>query len=707
MIRVRAGLVALALFVGAAVPGRAAAQEPQRVVRGLEFEGNESLAKPLLAASIATTVSSWFARAWPVAFLGLGEKRYFNETDFQRDVLRLEILYKRSGFPDVEVDTTVRRTPEDVWVTFRITEGEPVRVTKLDFTGLDSLDVETREDVLVDLPLVPGDVFNRYVLQSTIDTVNSRLRNRGYPSADIFREFVSDSATRTAQITLNVVPGTRARFGTVRVEGARRVDSVTVTRLLSARRGRLYAEKDLLESQRTLYQSDLFRFATITVDSAEFEPNDATVPLVVRVDEARRRRIRMGIGYGTTDCFRGSLGWTRRNFLGSGRILELSSGVSKVGVGRPADWGLGDGICSASRDDSVGSRRLNYSLGASLRRPAFLSPQNALTVSVFAERRSEYKVFQREDVGASVGLTRQTPRRRLPLSLTYTLSYGRTEATAVNFCASFNACTPQTIDLLRQRRVLGTLTGFASVPNVNNPLDPTRGYQLSLEATHSSRVTGSSRLQSFTRVVSEAAWYRPVGRDVVLSWRVRGGMIFAPRTSDVPGEIVSFVPPEQRFYGGGPNDVRGFQRNELGPVVYVTTQSAIDRFGLDELPEDSVRVAATGGNTLAVGNVELRFPSPVFGDRVRLAAFVDVGGVWQRGAGEDSPSVIRTTPGMGLRVATPLGPARLDVAYNPYSLQRGALFSSQTDGSLARQDGDYFLDRDRRFTFHFSVGQPF
>ena len=40
-------------------------------------------------------------------------------------------------------------------------------------------------------------------------------------------------------------------------------------------------------------------------------------------------------------------------------------------------------------------------------------------------------------------------------------------------------------------------------------------------------------------------------------------------------ETGAFIPPEQRFYAGGPNDVRGFERNELGPVVYVIPQSAV------------------------------------------------------------------------------------------------------------------------------------
>jgi hypothetical protein len=63
-----------------------------------------------------------------VRWIGLGEKRFFNELEFQRDVLRLQVLYRRSGFPDVVIDTLVKRTPADVYVTFKITEGEPIVV---------------------------------------------------------------------------------------------------------------------------------------------------------------------------------------------------------------------------------------------------------------------------------------------------------------------------------------------------------------------------------------------------------------------------------------------------------------------------------------------------------------------------------------------------------------------------------------------------
>jgi outer membrane protein assembly factor BamA len=684
------------------------AQEPGRVVRRLAFEGNKAITDEVLAAAISTTKASWFARSFLVRWLGLGEKRYFNEEEFRRDVIRLHVLYRRSGFPNAGVDTTVRREPENVYVTFRIEEGEPMLVTSIDVTGLDSLPAWLRRIALLDLPLQEGGPFNRYLMQESADSIERRLRDRGYPSASVFSGFEADRMKLAARVTLDVNPSRRAVIGEVDVVGVRRIDTSLVRDLLVARPGRRYSQDELLLSQQNLYKSDLFRYATVSIDSADFQSGADTVPLLVQVNESRRRRIRGSLGYATEDCFRGGLAWTSRNFLGSnGRLLDLTSRVSKVGVGDPTDWGLADGICRSSTNDSIGSSLLNYNLGATIRRPGFLTATSNLSVSVYTERRSEFRVFLRRETGTTVTLRREQLRRRIPLSLAYNLNYGRTEATEVSFCASFNACTPDVVDLLRQNRVLATLTGTATVPRVNNLLDPSRGSIKSLEVAVSSRFLGSAAFQQFTRVVADAAWYRPLARDVVLSWHLRGGAIFSP-TVDVATERGSFIPPEQRFYAGGPNDVRGFERNELGPVVYVVSKGEVDSAatGNRDIDPDEVQVSATGGNTLAIGNIELRVPSPVFGSRLRLAAFVDVGGAWQRG---DRDPVIRVTPGAGIRLNTPLGPARLDIAYNPYRLQAGPLFQFDTTGALAPVPGQerYVLDRDGKFTFHFAVGQPF
>jgi outer membrane protein assembly factor BamA len=697
--------VACAWFLAAAV--QLAAQEQPRVVRKLDFDGNSAIPDEVLASAIATTNSSWFARAFLIRSLGLGEKRYFDEQEFKRDVVRLVVLYRRSGYPHVEVDTVVRRTPENVSIAFRIKEGEPIRVTTLTITGIDTLPERVRRETLVDLPLHAGDPFNRFVMQATADTLTRRLRDRARPSARVFTSFETNKDAETADVTFDAVPGDSALIGSVNVVGTNRIEPQLVRNLIISRPGRAYSQDELYQSQRNLYSSDLFRYATVNIDSAKFQPNADTVPLVVQVSESKRRRIRGGVGYGTDDCFRGSLGWTTRNFLGGGgRILDLTSQISKVGVGRPFDLGLDRSICGNSSEDSVGSAKVNFTLGASIRRPAFLSTNNTIAVSLFTERRSEFKVYLRQETGTSITLRRETPKRRYPLSLAYTLAYGHTEATPESFCASFNACTPDLVARLRQNAVLATLTATGSIPKVNNPLDPSRGSISSLELTWSSRLLGSSTFQQFFRTIADYSWYRPLGRDVVFSWRLRGGAIFAP-TVDVATQSGNFIPPDQRFYAGGPNDVRGFDRNELGSVVYVVSQGEADSAATENraIDPDRVTVAATGGNTLTVGNVELRVPSPVFSSRLRLAAFVDAGGVWERGSG--NPAVIRVTPGAGIRLSTPLGPARLDVAYNPYKLQAGPLFQVDTLGNLTEIQGSYVKDRGSKFTFHVAVGQAF
>ena len=99
-------------------------------------------------------------------------------------------------------------------------------------------------------------------------------------------------------------------------------------------------------------------------------------------------------------------------------------------------------------------------------------------------------------------------------------------------------------------------------------------------------------------------------------------------------------------------------------------------------------------------------PAPVFRGKLRWAAFVDAGGVWERGSSRASGGVIRVTPGVGLRFSTPLGPTRFDLGYNPYPFAR-ALYAQQQDGSLTLVRPDYQKPITRRFVLQFSVGQAF
>jgi outer membrane protein assembly complex protein YaeT len=693
-------IVVLLLLLAGAAPLAAQSQTP--IVRGLKFEGNKALDDLTLSAAIGTTNSSAFARNGLVRWIGLGEKRYFNPTEFRRDVLRLQVIYRASGFPDVQVDTVVVRGEEDIKVTFKITEGDPIRVAAIRSEGLDS--VADPERLMRDLPLDAGDIFSRFSVQATRDTMVERLWNVGFPTADVSAVWTVDSAARTAQVLFRAVPGQSAVFGPVSVTGMEEVDSTFIASLVTARPGRMYRREALFRSQRALYGTDLFRFASIGIDTTVFSPGDSVAPLRVNVLEGRAHRARGSVGFATNDCFRVGAGWTARNFLGNGRVVDVSGRLSKIGVGEPLGFGAEESICSQLKEDTVGSRLANYGLNVSLRRNAFLAPDNTLVLSLFSERRSEFAVFLREEIGAGIALTRETSRR-IPVTLAYRISYGLTQANAASFCGFFNACLASDIAQLRQRRVLTTLSLSAVRQRVNNVLDPTRGSIMSAEATVSSRFLGSARLQQFVRVVADAALFVPLTRQIVFAGHLRGGAVVAP-SIDLASGATNFIPPEQRFYAGGANDVRGYDRNELGPVVYVVPRDSLttDPEGEVDFPASSARIAATGGNRVLIANAELRFPAPFLGDRFRLAAFVDAGTLWD---GTGRPASVRFTPGVGVRIASPLGPLRLDVGYNPYQLERGSVFSADENGDLLLVREGFRVDRSRPYTVHFSVGQAF
>ena len=186
------------------------------MVRGLSFTGNHAIDDYTLATAIATTRSSAFASLWWLRWTHLGERKYLNEIELRRDVLRLLLLFRRSGYVNVVVDTAVRRTAKDAFITFRIHEGDPVRLKRLDIVGADSL-FDIRQ-LKKDLPLQVEGAFSRFTLQASSDTIVGRLNNRGFPYAQVLRNFDQDDAALSAWATLEVVPGQRVRVGEASID---------------------------------------------------------------------------------------------------------------------------------------------------------------------------------------------------------------------------------------------------------------------------------------------------------------------------------------------------------------------------------------------------------------------------------------------------------------------------------------------------------
>ena len=688
------------------------------MVRGLSFAGNRALDDYTLESAIATTKSSAWARLWYVRWLGLGEKRYFNEIEFRRDVVRLILLYRQSGYMNAVVDTVVRRTSRDVYVTFRIHEGEPVRVVRLDIMGLEG--ISNVEKLKRDLPLQVGDPFNRFLLQASADTIVARLRNGGYPYAEVLRNFDSEAGILKAEVELDAQPGPRMRIGEVIIHGLRDVDTGTVRRVMSVRPGAEYKQDALYQTQRDLYGMGVFSSVNVmlldSLPPQESIRRDSTVRALIQVQEGPAHQVRTGFGYGTVECFRVQSGWTAHDFLGGARTLDLAARVSKLGAGTPTQTTGLDQFCNPFAGTWTFDT-LNYTFGITLRQPAFLSRSHVATVGFVAERRSEFGIYTREAIGGNADLTLNA-RGLVPVTLGYSYSVGRTLAADGIYCSLFRLCDSTSRSFLRDRRQFGAVTITAVRDRVNNILDPSEGSLTTVTLLHASRLVGSQAPYEFNRGEVEVARYYPIGRRNVFAWRVRGGTIL-PRNIQLSGQTVAYVPPDQRFYGGGPNSVRGYGRNELGPRVYVlhdTSANAVDDVATAKAGEKvfrGVTAAPTGGNTAIILNAELRIPSPIFAQRMRLGVFVDAGQVWERGEELVSIRGMRVTPGAGVRFATPLGPVRIDAAYNGYPAERGPLlYVADSAGTVTQIRTSYPPLRAQKsfwqkLIVQFAVGQAF
>jgi outer membrane protein assembly factor BamA len=683
--RVRLALSALLLFFNPLNPRSARAQDlrcdPGDVeVLRLVFTGGHAFSDADLARTIVTTPSAWARR---VLHLPLTERRCLDRAELPNDRARLIIFYRLHGYPRVTVDTTVRLLrPHGVEVRFTIREGPMAVLRSFAIRGLEGVAGATR--TMRDVGPRAGGRFDRVAIAATADTIAGRLRNSGYPLAAVSNNFVLGDSSLAAWDTLTVSPGPLTRIGKINVsvlalEGKRQqIPTTVVRRIMGISPGQLYREDELISAQRALYETEAYEHVAITPDTA-MRPTDSLINLDVSLAEAAMHAARLGAGYGTLDCFRVTGELTNYNFLHGARRLDFTTRVSKIGIGKPLSGA--DQLCPQARHD-VFSNRLNYYVGSTLRQPVFFGLHTVPTVTVYSQRVSEYNAYLRTTTIGGVASLLWQRWARTPVNFAYSLDLGRTEAQPALFCAVFNVCDLEERARIQSTQRLAVLSVSITRDNSNGLLSPTRGSILRFEARHSSPAIFSDPGLTFNKLVADGSRYLDLGGGNVLAGRLRGGIVVGRNF----GEAAGFIPPQERLYAGGPTTVRGFAQNELGSVIYIASSfvpvalNATDTvFRVADSVKTYRRLVPVGGNTLVVGNLELRLRSPVLPELLQWTLFTDAGEVWNRGAPSVAERIkFKVTPGMQLTAFSPVGAVRAVLGYNPYDRPSGPLYYEAT-----------------------------
>jgi outer membrane protein assembly factor BamA len=713
-------------------------------VRVLKFIGNKAHSSYNLERGIATTASTFWRRTFRV----FGKKYCLDSLHaLVIDSARLDFFYRRTGFPDVRIQPAIRPLGgRRVAVEYLITEGQPMLMDSVTVVWDQPIPDTTR--FTADLPIEAGDRFDNLELEATRDTIQTRLGNRGYPQARVLRNFDQYPAQHRATVQYVVYPGPKSWIGKIDIPTPKpanerrkaRVDTARVREVLGVAEGDLYNESALQRAGRGLFATEAFRF--VGVDTIpDPNPTDSLIDVRVTLNEAELLATRASIGWANLDCLRTQVNYTNFNFLGL-RRLDLNGRLSKIGTSSPTEWA--EGLCTSELLNDEVSDTLNYYAGVSLSQAALFGLQIVPTISVYSELRSEFKAYLRETPIGVIASAQQGLWGRLPMSWSYQLEYGRTAAQPAFFCAVFNVCEADARQRLERYTRSAVVGWAATLSRVNSVTSPTEGHVMRLDLRHASPVVGSNKDASFNRATFDATYYSDAFGGTFVA-RIRAGTVLGSRLDLTGQSTPTFIPLQERLYAGGPNSVRGFRQNEMGPAIYIPTGfDSTDVPGHDSLQiweADPLKVGdrtvPTGGDNVIVANVELRRRAPAYPELVQYALFIDAGQVWNRGRAGTGVnfSDIRVTPGVGLRLFTPVGPVRVDVGYNPYKRPAGPAYITDLSGNLIcvspgntlrvrvvqgeqpRQvdEGDCpatYVPRFgssfwNRLTFQFSIGQPF
>jgi outer membrane protein assembly factor BamA len=623
------------------------------------------------------------------------------------DVDRLTNFYRRRGYFGTTVLPDVERVEEDrLRISFEIMRTPAIWLDTLVLSGTEG--IANPDSLLRLVPLQPGNQFDLDEFSRSADFVLNALRDRGYAFAELLRSYSVNPVGGRATAELEAVAGPQVVVDSIIVLGAERLRRIDVLRQITFGTGDLLVFRELVESHRNLYNLELVQLATVRVapDTLQLAPGDSTRATVeVSVAEAPPRQIDVAAGYGNVECIRAEAQWVNRSFLGGARRLQLRGSVSRIGIAGPVEF-VGGTICPERGEEAFGDL-LDYSVGAQLTQPYVRGPRNSITVDLFAERISEPQVFQREAQGARALLNRRVAPRTL-LSTGIDAERSSTRAAPALVCAAFLVCEPAAIAILQEPQWRNSLSANLVRDRTDVQFDPTRGYVARTALGWATPLLASE--VRFLRFTAEGSRYTVVWPRWVGAASLRVGTFFETATLD---PLNNFVPPGERFFAGGASTVRGFERNGLGPGVYVTDRERADpETGMMVPDRDAAEFIPIGGTLLGVANAEVRFPSPWLSNLLRLAVFVDAGTIGEGQLWDLAGADWRITPGAGIRFVTPVGPVRLDVGFNPHDQRTGPLYFSEPGpaGRLIRVEDAYrpparaFYDR---FRVHVGIGQAF
>ncbi len=537
--------------------------------------------------------------------------------------------YTSRGYLDAAVSEPELAFSEDrsqVKLTIRIQEGVPYSIDRIEISG-DGIDGSQADLEKIRRDLVGQPYFKRQklLLQARLLEV---CGNFGYPDAVVDIADRAGAETGAVVLDATIKSGPQISIAAVDVRGNERTRASFIRNRIRLETGDRYDLALQKASFRDLYRTGIFAKVDFKLEKTD---DPAKRVLVVTVEETRAREVFFEPGWGSYEALRLRVGFLEKNLFGMGRIF---------------------------RTQATGSFKAR-SLSGALTDPFFLSTDIKADLTGFYNYREEPS-FTRKDLGAAFSLSKD-----LSANLLSTVGY-MYRTTDISDVDVFTELSEGSFNYASVKAQL-------TYDTRNDLFFPTTGQRIFGSVEQADDFLGSDL--NLTRLTGGVRVFFSLGRNTVLGARYATGLI-------IPGRDEAALPLSEKFFNGGESSVRSFKESDLGP-------------------KDPAK-NPIGGYGYNVFNLELRHR--LIGNLIGTL-FVDYGNLApnrsriERGLEpydnrsdlisdtlDDFFKEFRPGVGCGLQYLLPVGPARVDFAYNP-------------DRDTERDEDSYVV--------HFSIGTAF
>lgn len=519
-------------------------------------------------------------------------------------------LYRKDGFLDTVVSiksvSTEHEERKYLDISLVILEGPRYQITSLSFQNEPLVDVAETINTL-SAKFVGSPFYPRKKLQIRSE-IEELYQKNGYFDVSVTVRDDKNRETGAVDLLIAIESGTQAVIGDIFIRGNERTKEDFIRKRLHFVPGETYTLDAKKASFQSLYQTGLFSKIQLQLEEETGDSRSVFVDLT----EKSVREIYFEPGWGSYELLRLAAGFRDRNLFGSGRIFQASSVISTKG--RSVSTGITDRW--------------------------FLGSQIIADIPLHYYYREE-PFFTLENSGAALYFSRKFKNKAYA-----TLGY-LYESKVISDVDPDN-----TQLMVEDNYTTGSLSLQISRDTRNDLFFPTMGYRGFFSAKVAKPFLGGDF--SFYKFSTGLRYFKEFVDSFVLGLRYTTGII-------IPGSDQFGIPLGERYFNGGENSVRSFRESRLGPV---------DASG------DHI-----GGAAFNTINIEFR---KKITDVFWGTFFVDFGNISPGTELEDGTALLssdrstlvnatlddyfqnmKSAVGIGIQYLLPVGPARLDFAYNP------------------------------------------